>query len=437
MPTTISPDMNLPIPVVGEDPGPDWAENVNACLNIVDGHTHTSGSGVPITPEAIDINSELAMNANDLITTRTVRFTPQSAVLNGAADLGCLYEVDEDLYYNDGSGNQVRLTQSGAPAGATGTITGLPSGTASASFSGTTFSFKSSTNTPATMNVGPVTLGQAVASGYAVSITANPSQAANYGVVLPVALPSVASLIKSDTSGNLSFVASGANVRASEGAGTTTLTSSDNLWQIFNTSAARVCVLPSTGITAGQCIKIENVGSGGTLEVQSSNTNTLCYVNSLYSSVELVALQASPTTSAHWKVNFAYNRFQYLWGTAYYSGITPSITASAGSLTVWRASFIPYQTQNGIWRMNVDMTLQTASVVAPGVLSLYVNGITIKNVGGPQQTIAAQAIGLNPATASCRAVSNSDEFQIFPGSTSTDWAISGDVELNSKPTWAY
>ena len=198
--------MSMPVPTVSEAPGPGWATNLDACLSIIDSHTHTSGQGVPITPEAIDINDDLPMNGNNLTTARSVRFSPQSGTISNPTDLGCLYENGVDLYYVDGAGNQVRITQGGSVTGATGTITGLPSGTASASFAAGTFTFQSATNTPATMNIGPIVLGQAVASGKNVTVTANGSQAANYNLVLPLALPSVQSGIVSDASGNTSFL---------------------------------------------------------------------------------------------------------------------------------------------------------------------------------------------------------------------------------------
>jgi len=203
--TTISPNMNMPVPVVGTDPGPDWANNINASLSIIDSHNHTSGQGVQITPQGLNINADLPLNGNNLTTARSLRFSPQSGTISGSSDLGCLYENGVDLYYIDGAGNQVRITQGGAVTGATGTITGLPSGTASAAFSGSTFSFQSATNTPATMNFGTVVLGQTVASGKNVTIAASGSQPSNYNLTLPTGLPSTQSALLSDNSGNLSF----------------------------------------------------------------------------------------------------------------------------------------------------------------------------------------------------------------------------------------
>lgn len=204
--TVTSPNMNLPVPVVAVDPGPDWAINVDACLNAIDSHNHTTGQGVPITPAAININSDLLANNNNITTVRALRFQPQGSAPSDPADLGEYTMIGVDSYFIDGSGNLIRMTQSGAPAGATGTITGLPSGTASASFAGTTFTFQSSTNTPASLAVGPTTIAQAVASGFGVTISASGSQTLNYNMTLPIALPTTPAYIQSDSSGNLSFI---------------------------------------------------------------------------------------------------------------------------------------------------------------------------------------------------------------------------------------
>jgi len=197
--------MLLPVPVVSIDPGPDWANNINSCLGIIDGHNHTTGQGVQITPAGIDINTDLPLNGNNLITARSVRFSPQSVTLSNPADIGCLYEVNADLYYNDGAGNQIRITQSGSVTGSSGTITGLPSGTASASYSAGTFTFQSATNTPATLNVGNIIIGQEVPSGFNVTLETSPSQAANYALVFPAVSPTANQVLQSDGSGNLTW----------------------------------------------------------------------------------------------------------------------------------------------------------------------------------------------------------------------------------------
>ena len=163
---TISPNMGLVIPTIAVDSGLVWEQSVNADLDILDGHNHSSGQGVQINPAGLNINSDLTFNDNNATALRSVRFQSQGAPLSLGTDLGCLYESGVDLYYNDGSGNRVRITQSGSVTGSTGTITGLPSGTASASFAAGTFVFQSATLTSATLDAGSIILRNNTASSH-------------------------------------------------------------------------------------------------------------------------------------------------------------------------------------------------------------------------------------------------------------------------------
>jgi len=51
----ISPNMNLPIPGVGQTLGPTWATDLNNSLTLVDQHNHTAGYGVPIPPAGLKV----------------------------------------------------------------------------------------------------------------------------------------------------------------------------------------------------------------------------------------------------------------------------------------------------------------------------------------------------------------------------------------------
>ena len=89
-----SPNMNLPVPIVGQDPGPDWANNYNSCLSVVDGHNHSSGSGVQITQSGINLIAaattfdSLGFNTSNATDLRSVRFTPQGSPLALGTDVG-------------------------------------------------------------------------------------------------------------------------------------------------------------------------------------------------------------------------------------------------------------------------------------------------------------------------------------------------------------
>ena len=96
-----------------------------------------------------------------------------------------------------------------------------------------------------------------------------------------------------------------ANVRDSEGAGTTTLTSSDLRDQFFNLSASRTVKLPSTGVAKGERWTFKNVGTGGyTLSIQPSGVSvTMAAISSVNSTTEAVALVAAPTGTADWAMS--------------------------------------------------------------------------------------------------------------------------------------
>lgn len=209
---TISPNMGLSVPAVGVTIGPDWASDINISLGLIDAHDHSPGNGVQITPSGLNISSDLSFIGNNLTTARSVRFSAQSSPLAAAADVGAIYESGVDLYYNDGNGNQVRITQSGSVAGSAGTITGLPSGTASAAFSAAsgTFVFQQATSTAANMDIGSLILrypgSYPTPAGNSIAFQAPTTLATGYAFTFPNTLPgSSGAWITSSTSGALSY----------------------------------------------------------------------------------------------------------------------------------------------------------------------------------------------------------------------------------------
>ncbi len=206
-----STNMNLPVPVIGVDPGPDYASNLNASLTLIDSHDHSPGKGVPVTPSGLNISSDLTFAGNNAVVLRSVRFLPQSVALALPADIGCLYEVANDLYYNDGNGTQIRITQSGSVTGSSGTITGLPSGTASAAYSTGTFTFNSATNTGANMSIASLILRNGTAGSQTLTLAPPAAMGSSYVVVLP-SLPAMTNLVTLDASGNLAAATNVDNV---------------------------------------------------------------------------------------------------------------------------------------------------------------------------------------------------------------------------------
>ncbi len=201
--TTISPNMNLIVPVVGVDPGPDWANNLNASLGAIDSHTHVPGQGIQIPPAGLDINVDLTFQGNNAINMRSVRFVPQSSTLSDPSDLGCIYEAGVDLYYNDGVGNVVRITQSGGVAGSPGSIANLnPPASASYVSANGTFVWQSDVNKPANMDFASAIFRNFVANSFGLTLSPPASMSADYTLTLPV-LPGQQSFMTLDASGSM------------------------------------------------------------------------------------------------------------------------------------------------------------------------------------------------------------------------------------------
>lgn len=195
--------MQLPIPVVGQEPGPDYAKDINTALTLLDNHNHTSGSGVQITPAGINVNTSLTMNNNSLINVGAVTLTAQTTTPASIS----LYALANDLYFIDGTGAQIRITQSGSVAGSSGTITGLPSGTASASFASSTFTFQSATATAANIDGASYTLRNNTASSFGLTLSPPNAMGANYTLVLPPPNPGASIQVMTlDPAGNMNSV---------------------------------------------------------------------------------------------------------------------------------------------------------------------------------------------------------------------------------------
>lgn len=203
MSTTITPNMGLVVPGVSTEPGPEWAQEINADLGVLDQHNHTPGQGVQITPAGININVDLPFNSNNATLLKTANFINQGSTLTGMApNLGCVYVAGGELIYNDEAGNVVPITNNGSVNAGAGSITGLPSGTASASYSAGTFIWQSATNTPATMDMGSVIIRNTTASAHGVTVQPVSALSSNYSLTLPT-VPGATSFVQLDSSGNL------------------------------------------------------------------------------------------------------------------------------------------------------------------------------------------------------------------------------------------
>lgn len=197
-----SPNMNMPIPQVGIQPGPQWATDINNSLTIIDRHDHTPGNGVQITPDGLNISSDLPFNGNNATLLRSTIFSPQGSPLSGPNDIANLYVSGVDLYYNDFNGNQIRLTQGGSIVGTSGSITGLVSPASASYVSGSaTFVWQSNVNTAANMDAGSLILRN-ITPGSSGLTLAPPTLSSDYTITLPL-LPASKKIVTLSNSGNM------------------------------------------------------------------------------------------------------------------------------------------------------------------------------------------------------------------------------------------
>lgn len=198
MSVTNTPNMALPVPGVGTESGPQYATDVNNCLEIVDRHDHTPGSGVLITPSAININTDLTFAGNFATNVAGVTFAPQSTT----PPVDTVYVDDVDLYFRDGDGNVIQLTTNGGVVGTPGSITNLtPPASATYVSVNSTFVWQSGVNIAANMDAGSLLLRNLTPnSTYALTLSPPVALGFDYTLTLPT-LPLATAFLTIDTSG--------------------------------------------------------------------------------------------------------------------------------------------------------------------------------------------------------------------------------------------
>ena len=193
--------MNLPIPSVGSESGPQYAFDVNNSLTLIDQHDHSPGKGVQITPTGMNINSALSFNNNSATNVSAVIFQQQLSAnstllaLSSAPGSG---SGTSDLFYTDGNGVQIQITKSGVVNASAASIPGE-------SYNSGTFIWtqtqSSLPTTPANFDIGSITLRPNVAATtFGVKVSPPSSIASQYNIALPL-LPSVQSFVTIDNTG--------------------------------------------------------------------------------------------------------------------------------------------------------------------------------------------------------------------------------------------
>lgn len=286
----LSPNMGLPVPVASSEAGPQFAIDINNCMSTLDAHTHAAGSGVQITPAAININTALSLNNNSLTSVAGVVLQAQGSTPANST----VYESGTDLYFVDGVGNNVRITQSGGIAGSPGSISNLTSPASAAYVAASkTFVWQSGSSIAANMDAASILMRNITPnSTNALTLQPPASLAANYSLTLP-ALPGSTSFLTLDTSGNISGSIStnagiiGSNIALATIAKTNivpvnqSITGSSGNFTTASTSYTNVTNCASTLNNSGRLcyVGIVSDGSGGNSRIGVETTSTGTFAN--------------------------------------------------------------------------------------------------------------------------------------------------------------
>lgn len=205
--------MGFTVPERG-DPGPTYADNIEAAFVEIDLHDHTTGKGTTVPSAGININADLTFKGRNATRLNTVRFDT-TAVTIGASDRRAAYQCSGELCWVDEAGNITTITNDGSVNATPGSITGM-TGSAGVAYSSVTdtFSFTDETGVPAAGSFGCVRIAEEVSGGKGPVLCSDPATAADFNVFFPTGLPGSNRGLCLDASGNISTCTATAAVEA-------------------------------------------------------------------------------------------------------------------------------------------------------------------------------------------------------------------------------
>ena len=117
------------------------------------------------------------------------------------------------------------------------------------------------------------------------------------------------------------------------------------------------------------------------------------------------------------------------------AGGTVAITVSNATLsTVYRGVFVPYETSDGAWRMTFNLSALLSSGDAS--FDVEIAGVTFYNLASYFQPISVDSGTAATIGKGYTNPTGSNKIRMDYTATTTVIRIAGDVELDSKPTWA-
>lgn len=279
----MTPNMNLPNPVPGVDPGPDYADNQYNATNILDGHNHSTGSGVQIQPNGLNINAALDFQGSPATNLESCVFSQQASL----STLNAIFVgTDGNLYFNDGVGDpSIQITAGGL---VNATASGISSGAATASFVGGILVVNQAANTPASIKAGSYLMGQTgvAASNFLTLVPPASLSGGSYTLTMP-AIPASLGFLTIDTSGNIGTASGvqGGQLAAQAILGTQLANQTVTATQILNATITTTQIASATILgtnIAAATIAASNLSGSITPSLMTTSPNTASLLTGSY-----------------------------------------------------------------------------------------------------------------------------------------------------------
>lgn len=106
--------LNLTLPTPTVTLGPEWATEIVTAFETIDFHDHTPGFGKLIPIAGLDINDDLNFQFNKIFGLFSTQFVNQTSPLSGAPNAGSVSISGGNLYFTNGGGVPVQITNGGS-----------------------------------------------------------------------------------------------------------------------------------------------------------------------------------------------------------------------------------------------------------------------------------------------------------------------------------
>ena len=183
--TITTPSMGLQKPEVSITDGPAWATAINASLDTLDTHDHSTNSGVKITPAGLNINADLTLNTNYTTNAGGYQFSLSSTP---TLDNVIYVNSNGDLQYKNTFGDFPIITSSGDIGG--GFTGDYATTTAEANYddASKTYRFWQDTDLTANISTGSINIYENILAANPITLQSPASLASAYSLTLPTAL---------------------------------------------------------------------------------------------------------------------------------------------------------------------------------------------------------------------------------------------------------